>query len=200
MLKSSKGFTLIELMVTISVLGLLLMAVVPNVASAMQDTRARGIAEHLLQGLNKARIEAIKHNRAVRFSLVDQISDGCALSSKSGAWVVSIDSPSGRCGQPASTETEPRIIQTFAPKDRFREVTIQGLDSSDASAKEGATFNGYGQLETASGALVRIDISHPGPSARLFRIEVSPAGGVRLCDRALGPDSGDPRACVSSST
>ncbi|MBV7539793.1 GspH/FimT family pseudopilin [Acidovorax sp. sic0104] len=200
MLKKTKGFTLIELMVTISIVALMLMAVVPSVAAAMQDTRARGIAEHLLQGLNKARIEAIKHNRAVTFSLVDQISDGCSLSSASGAWVVSMDDPAGRCGQPASTEAAPRIIQTFAPREQFRGVTIQGLDSSASTAKGGATFNGYGQLEAASGALARIDISHSGPSARLFRIEVSPAGGVRLCDRALDPASGDPRACVSVSS
>lgn len=197
--KMNEGFTLIELMVAISVLGLLLLAVAPSVAASMQDTRARGIAENLLQGLNKARIEAVKRNRNVTFSLVDQVADGCALSSTSGAWVVSVDSSlQGRCGQPASNESAPRIIQTFGPKDPLRGVVIKGQDSTAAPAIAGTTFNGYGQLQSATGALVRIDIAHTGPSARLFRIEVSPAGGVRLCDRALDPASGDPRACTSS--
>jgi len=198
MLKKAAGFTLIEVMVTISILGLLLLAVAPNVAATVQDTRARGVAETLLQGLSKARIEAIKHNRKVTFSLVDQVGDGCALSPTSGAWVVSMDNPQGRCGQSASTETAPRIIQTFGLKELSRGVVIQGMASGAAPATAGATFNAFGQLELAPGMLMRIDVRHAGPSSRLFSIEVSPAGGIRLCDRALEIGGGDPRACLSS--
>lgn len=198
MLKKNMGFTLVELMVTISILGMLLLAVAPSVAAVVQDTRARGIAEHLLQGLGKARIEAIKSNRNVMFSLVDQVNDGCALSSTSSAWVVSMDSPQGRCGHSASIDTAPRIIQTFGLKDLAKGVDVQGMASDASPASAGVTFNAFGQVELKPGALMRIDVSHAGPSSRRFSIEVSPAGGIRLCDRAIAAGSGDPRACLSS--
>lgn len=198
MLKAERGLTLIEVMVTVSVFGMLLLAVVPSVASAVQDTRARGVAEHMLQGLNKARIEAIKQNRSVTFWLVDQIADGCKLSPTSGAWVVSMDSPAGSCGHAASLVSSPRIIQTFGFTELSRGVVIRGLDDGASLATSGATFNGYGRLQLASGGLMRIDVEHAGSSSRRFSIEVSPAGGVRLCDRAIDSSSGDPRACLSS--
>lgn len=62
-----RGLTLVELMVTLTVLAVLLGIAVPSFRSLIESSRLTSQANDLLHGLQTARSEAIRRNTAVRF-------------------------------------------------------------------------------------------------------------------------------------
>lgn len=69
-----KGFTLIEVLVTVAIAGILAAVAVPSFVSLIADQRAKAAATDLYTALSVTRSEAIKHNRNV------------TLQPKSGDW------------------------------------------------------------------------------------------------------------------
>ncbi|MFM2447937.1 MAG: hypothetical protein RIS44_387 [Pseudomonadota bacterium] len=65
------GFTLIELMVTITLLAILLMLAVPSFSQWSRNNQLRSTAESLQNGLRLARTHAMTSNRQVVFSLTN---------------------------------------------------------------------------------------------------------------------------------
>lgn len=61
-----RGFSLVELLVVVAVLGLVLMLGLPNVSAWLQNTQIRNSAEAMISGLQLARAEALRRNRVVR--------------------------------------------------------------------------------------------------------------------------------------
>ncbi|TFW29636.1 prepilin-type N-terminal cleavage/methylation domain-containing protein [Duganella callida] len=70
------GFTLVELMVTITVFGILLAVGIPNASSWLLANRARGASEFYAEGFGMARREAVSHNSASRISLTPNVNTG----------------------------------------------------------------------------------------------------------------------------
>jgi prepilin-type N-terminal cleavage/methylation domain-containing protein len=60
------GFTIIELMITLAVLGVLLALGMPSISSWLQNTQIRTAAEGMVSGLQLARAEALRRNANVR--------------------------------------------------------------------------------------------------------------------------------------
>lgn len=199
-----RGFTLVELLVTITVLGLLLLATMPSIGAWLRNTQIRTAAESIQAGLQKARAEAVRRNVPVLFSLVaganvGALGNDCALSSTSASWVVSRDNPAGQCGQSASDTTAPRLIDKYAHGDGAPNVSLQVLqaDCSTAATATQIAFDGYGRLDTTTVATpIRcIDISHSDPQTHKLRLVIGTGGTLRLCDPAI-TDSTDPRICT----
>ena len=78
---AQQGFTLIELMVTISVLAILLMIAVPSFNDATLGSKLSAYANNLVASAHLARSEAIKRNTAVTLC-VSSNGASCA----SGGW------------------------------------------------------------------------------------------------------------------
>lgn len=70
------GFTLVELMVTIAVFGIMLAIGIPNAGGWLLANRARGVGEFYAEGFGMARREAIAHNTASRISLTPNTDSG----------------------------------------------------------------------------------------------------------------------------
>ena len=64
-MRTQRGFTLTELMVTVAVAGVLAMMAVPNMRSFVQNNRLSSASNDLLRSFNLARTEAIKHQTNV---------------------------------------------------------------------------------------------------------------------------------------
>jgi type IV fimbrial biogenesis protein FimT len=196
-----RGFSIIEIAVTLVVLGILMTSAMPNISSWLRNTKLRNQAETTLGGLQQARNEAVRRNRPISFWLVSletasQMDDHCTVSATGTSWVVSGASPDGKCSTPPSASTAPQIVSTRVGADGSNGVSVSGLKSDGSTAASSVTFDGFGR---ATGDLRRINISFASTATddRPLRIEISPSGLTRMCD-TLVTTSGDPRKCSAS--
>ncbi len=66
--KSTKGFTLIELMVTVALIGVLMSIAAPSFTGIQRNSVLTSTANNILAALNVARAEALKRNATVGFA------------------------------------------------------------------------------------------------------------------------------------
>jgi type IV fimbrial biogenesis protein FimT len=202
--RSTGGFTLIELMVTVAVLAGLLLAVTPVVRDWMLDIEIRNAAESISSGLGRARALAVQRNEPVMFSLVSNptqpgtLDNSCALSASSASWVVSLDNPAGQCGQPLGTTTGTRLVERHARGDGSAGVQVAVRDATcqSTTAQTQVVFNGFGRAQTTPAPIRCIVITHPGSSTtRTLHVVLNNGGSVRTCDPAA-TDPLDTRRCL----
>ena len=187
----ARGFTLVELLVVVAVIGLVMLLALPNVSTWLQNTQIRNAAEATVSGLQIARTDALRRNRQVRFSFVDTLDAGCSLSAAGSSWVVSLADPTGKCDVDASDTVDPFTVQKHSGQDGSPNATIN-------SSADTVTFGGLG----AALAAVQITVANPAGGAcqtaagpmRCLQVNVSASGSVRMCDPAVS-DAADPRKC-----
>lgn len=64
------GFSLVEAMVTVGIVGLLAALALPATADWIANSRLRGVSEDLASGLRQARADAVRLNTTLRFDTV----------------------------------------------------------------------------------------------------------------------------------
>lgn len=185
------GLTLIELMITLTIAALLLMLGLPSFSEWIRNTQIRAAAESILAGVGKARLEAIRRNAGMTFSLTNNLTASCALDAGGTAWVVSQFPVAGLCHKaPDNTtsvidsgfqpDSNPLIAQknTLDAADHLVVESRQRNCSNTASTFSGAlTFTGLGQL-TADGNPNHVCAPASGLDyPRLVAIEVQGVGG-----------------------
>jgi type IV fimbrial biogenesis protein FimT len=182
--------TLIELVVTLTVLGLLLAVAMPGMSDWMRSTRIRNAAESVQNGLSKARMEAMRRNQAITFWMVSDRSNSCALSSSSGSWVVSVNDPSSLCATPEPTTA--LIVEAYGARDGAADVVV-AASATDGTAATSVSFNGFGQVVSTGTPIAAINLSNTNADARKLRVTISPGGAIRMCDPLVA--LGDTRRC-----
>lgn len=196
----SGGFTLIEMMIGLAVMGILLSIALPAFNQFLQNTKIRNAAESTITGLNLARAEALRRNSIVRFTLVSDLTSGCTASGSSASWVVSLADPAGACDQAPSDTTAPRIVQKKSGLEATAGVVLATTGGNFVS------YTGLGRLPSTGGPYIsQIDIStlqgvceHVDPvngTRRCLRILISTGGQTRMCDPKV-TDNTDPRFCI----
>jgi type IV fimbrial biogenesis protein FimT len=203
-----RGFSMIEVMVTLAIIVVMLATAVPSMAEWLRNTKVRNATEAIQRGLQRARAESLRRNANVTFwlvSLTDErtMDDSCAKSSTAGSWVISLSDPAGKCSTSPSTTVDPYIIESHAAGDGGGGVTVLAKTVNGASSAQCVRFNGFGQVVGSTvppddscrspGQIGAIYVSNAGGGARSLRIVVSANGGVRMC--VEGVAAGDPRAC-----
>jgi type IV fimbrial biogenesis protein FimT len=200
------GFSLIELMIGITIVGILFIMGIPSFKSWIQNTQIRTATEAIQNGIEVARAEAVRRNTLVRFQLTSSVNNSCAITTASGNWVVSLDDPSGSCASAKLNEAFPINDAANNPAPRIIQIRQGGEGSANtvvASQEVGAgahiyngsiTFNGMGRVSTASvtaGDSIQIDITNPviggncvsaGGPMRCLRIAISSGGLIRSCN------------------
>ena len=197
--RPSRGFTVIEMAVTVAVIGLLLALIAPEVGTMVRNTRIRSAAESVLNGLQQARNESVRRNEVVGFWLVSEtsrgvIDSGCALSSTSGSWVVSSADPTGACAAAIDGSTAPRIVARHAAGELGTIVSVKGIQADGTDATD-VSFNSFGRVANATPiANIAIEDAAAASEYRRLRILVSPGGQIRMCELQV-TDATDPRRC-----
>jgi type IV fimbrial biogenesis protein FimT len=194
--KAIRGFSLIELMIGLVVLGIVLMVGLPSLATWLQNTQIRNQTEAVYAGLQLARAEALRRNTSVRFQLFDSLTASCSASTSGKNWVVSLADAAANCDENPSDTAAPQIIQ--------KKDGSEGSANTVVSATGGSlvTFNGLGRVANA-GSISQINITNPIGGAcktsggdepmRCLRIGIASGGQMRMCDPAV--TGSDPRAC-----
>lgn len=204
-MKAIRGFSLVELIIGMLILSVLLALALPTFTDWLRNARVRTAAEAVLNGLQLARIEAVRRNAQVRFSLVNNLTKDCVLAPAGPSWVVSLDDPTNalpdKCATPPSDAIDPRIIQSRNGAEGSAATTV-------AAGQNVYVFNSLGRL-TAQPARDEDNViggikiksaagepcKTPGGSepVRCLRVVVLFGGQIRMCDPALPP--ADAQAC-----
>ncbi|HUW39270.1 MAG TPA: GspH/FimT family pseudopilin [Rhodocyclaceae bacterium] len=120
------GFTLVELMVTLTVAAILLSIAVPSLQDLVASQRVRAAASELMSALSLARADAISNGRRVAVASLDQSNDVWR-----GGWrVIVCASPSGAqicpnvavCTDPAALAATPEAC----PEELLRHQPLGG--------------------------------------------------------------------------
>lgn len=173
---AQRGFTLIELMMAIVVLGILTGVGLPSFLQMLRSAQIRNGAETLVSGIQRARAEAVARNANVQFLL------GTGTS-----WTVDYVT------KPVATDP---VLDQSNNQEGASNVTIVALASDNTTAATRLTFNSVGQVvgnADASLAISRINLSATGTTTTV-RVTVGAGGNARSCDPTLTAGS-SPRAC-----
>lgn len=204
----SVGFTLVELLIGITVLGILLGLALPSFSDMLRNSKVRSTAETILFGIQLARSEALKRNVPVSFALVE--SDPTTIASASPVfattlagqtWVVYSDDGSTRelIDSRTGAEVNSNGSQVVNVVTQF-----PGLPTAAATRLTFDTLGRPSELVNAAQldfAAAGFACQAEGGPVRCLRIVVTQAGSVRLCDPKLPTGavppatSPDPRAC-----
>ena len=175
--ESVSGFTLVELMIAVTVTGILLVLGVPTLRGVVENTRIRANAESFKYGLDLARNDAIRLNTSVEFAWTPT------------GWVVRIpaDDDSGPVQHSGTgSEASRQVTFTLTPADADR-ITFDSLGNTLATnPSDGST------------PLTQVEVESVNPPSisgyRPMRVQVLAGGTTRLCDPAV--DADDPRVCM----
>jgi type IV fimbrial biogenesis protein FimT len=172
------GLTLIELLVTMAVIGVLGSLAIPSFQDWIQNNRTRNAAESIQNGIQIARAEAVSRNTSVQFDL-----------RANSAWTVCV-SPAvpGACPDPDDATT---VQSRAASEGSSADVTVA------PSVASPYVFNGLGILTPApAGGAVTIDVDNTAATdSRELRIVIGVGGSSRMCDPDTGLSATDPRKC-----
>jgi type IV fimbrial biogenesis protein FimT len=172
--RTTRGFTIIELLIGLAIFGILILAALPSYSAWLQNTKIRNAAESVQNGLQLARSEAVSRNTSVQFAF-----------GADSAWTISVVSPN-------------QAIQSRPAEQGSLGVTVT---RDPASSK--LTFNGLGRVvNNADGTASFTDVTFDVPDAvlsadarRPLRVTISAGGRVRMCDPRIG-DATDTRSCA----
>lgn len=169
-----RGFTLVELMVTLTIGVILMMVAIPSLTTYKRNAELTSFTNSLVAGINAARGEAMKRGR---YAMVVP-TDGTNWSS---GWVVFVDTDRS---QNYSATSDVTVLKSEAAPSY---LTITGTNSVAASPPY-IMFDasGYSQqkgagLKNSAFSIARNDVSASTVGAETRRLFISRIGRVRTC-------------------
>lgn len=175
----ARGFTIVEVLITIMVLGILIAVAAPTFGEWLQNQQLRAAADAALNGLQVGRAEAIRRNGPVQVAFAPGGSGWTVSEITGGAVGATLQTRSGAEGSPNATLS----------------ATPGGATTVTFSAIGGIAANIDG-----SATISMLDVQNPGGGAcqpagamRCLRVTVSGGGSLKMCDPIV--TAPDPRAC-----
>lgn len=178
-----RGFTLIEALVTLTILSLLIAAALPALNTWVKNARVRTVAQALQDGVRMAQSEALRRNRQVVFSLTNGSPGRDSVAAANGRnWAVH--------ALPLTSSADAiEFVQGGVLADVAAGVAIAGpgaicfnsagrqvANASPGVASAACTVNAAAPL-----AIYNLSVSG---GDRPLRVNVSLGGQVRVCDPA----------------
>ena len=165
---AGRGFTLLELMVTVAVLAILIAIAVPSFASLMNSNRLAAQSNELIAAMQLARSEAIRRNSPVMLCPSDD-AQTCAGAGAWNGWIVMVDATDEVLR--AGTSKPPVEVSSAISEVRY---------GGDGIARDGGVF-----LDASITACVPTE--HPKDNQRVVsiaagsRVSVSPKSKPGEC-------------------
>lgn len=195
-----RGFSLIELLVAVSVLAILMAMAIPNFTTWIRNARVRTVAESLQSSLRLAQTEAQRRSQSVvLFRTTSKECDPAATADANGMqWQLrsvpnplmtdAADNPVAiQCGVLTDVSTG---VELTAPRGLTAPVAICfAADGRQTTLTNPASI---GQDCTAGAAAYLIKLTADNTENRPLRLDVSLSGSVRMCDPgkpSTAPDS-----------
>lgn len=151
-MKKKTGFTLIELMITLAIIGIVALVGGPSLRVFMQRSQLVASTNELLSAFHVARSEAIKLNSRVTICSSNDGSSCSGSASWKDGWIVFVDADGNLSGTGAvcsAIETDCLLRSHDAIDDDL--LTVNGVDSNE-SAVTSFTFTSRGLPKTNNGA------------------------------------------------
>jgi len=111
-IRNNSGLSLIELLITVSVMGILIAVSMPSFRDTLESRNANTQMKTLLSTLNLARGEAIKRGINVSICATDDGTD-CEADAWSDGWMVFVDANGDADGDSGSVDAGDDIIRVF---------------------------------------------------------------------------------------
>lgn len=194
----ARGFSLIELMVTLTVLAIMLAAAIPGLGAWAANARVRSVSEELQNGLRLAQAESVRRNRQAVFVLTGATPVlGAAPAANGANWFVrTLPLVAGEAAPDldadgTADDNEDRQLFFYVQGGTFGTqsgVTVTGpavvcFNSVGRQVTNGSTGLGANCTAPDSITPTAYNITRAG-SDRAMRVEVFLGGRVRLCDPA----------------
>jgi type IV fimbrial biogenesis protein FimT len=199
-----RGFTILELMIGVALLGLLMMLAFPTFTTMMHNARLRAVAESILGGLQGARAEALKRNQTAEFLLMandPEPADYAAFGANTTGpgWAVRmldtagvpIDFVEGRSGLEGSGQSD--VAELYARISAANLPAGSAIRFDSLGRTNVGTVNAAFDVQPADATTCRAN----GGDRRCLRVVVTPGGRVRMCDPSVDPvaNPNDTRIC-----
>lgn len=179
------GISLIELLVGLGIAAFLMMAGAPSFIAWLQNSQNRTAAELIMNGMQLARLEAVKRNAVVRFDLTDDTGRvtwnvGCVtITEECPATIQRRSADEAAVNARAGVSKTP--LPTSIPSGYFSSPIAAGTELT-----AGVSFNGLGRMVNEGEDIARVDVTNvTSEDARRFVVMVTSGGLVRMCDPAL---------------
>jgi type IV fimbrial biogenesis protein FimT len=178
--------TLIELMFTIALLGILFFVAIPEFSTWIRNNQIRSVADNLQNGIRTAQAEALRRNRVVVFYLTNAQPSLAATANANGRnWAVRyVPQVIDTVVAPEPFVQGGKLSETGSSTVQVTSVGITGLcfNSSGRLIAGDATSTGVAGVVCAASPAV-FDVNQPsGTQLRPLRINVELGGRVRSCD------------------
>jgi type IV fimbrial biogenesis protein FimT len=180
-----RGFSLIELMVTISVAAILMTVALPSLTNWIQNTKVRSTAEALQNGMRLAKTVAVRRSRLVDFRLtaVTPPAKDAATSKTGNNWYVQ---ENGVLLAADASDPSSSYVQGSSLAGANANVAVAG----DVDI---LTFTSLGRLNNTGKAPYIFTISNAGD--RPLWIVVTQGGQIRMCDPNITLSNSTPTGC-----
>lgn len=171
------GVTLIEVMVSVIIVGILVAMAIPSFNSLLAGWRVKAVANSLMSGIQLARAEAIRRNATVSF----------VMDATTSNWLIVV----------ASTAPDANLICSAPPSGYVRQSCGEGTGVTNTSNFANVVFDSQGRRYSSDAGEPSLVLSGDSTQTQL-KIQVLNGGQVRSCDPSSSPPNAtDPRYCAN---